>query len=400
MIRKIVLFALAVATSMTYAMAIDVKMAKVKCGPYVQCVTQTGFTVSWTTDIDAVAWVEVAPDDGTHFYNKERDKYYDRRGHGTLRVGKTHHIEVDGLQPGTNYRYRIMYKGVESYSSNGGIASVKYLNSGGTDVYKGMPYMVSTFKEEYDALRFDVYNDIHAKDSVLNILTSNMKKDRDFVLLNGDMTSHITREDMITDLYLTTLSRNLKGSVPLFVSRGNHEWRGPDSPKWFEYFKTPGGNAYYSFRIGKFFFVVLDGGEDKPDSDIEYNGTVISEPYMKLQERWLTDVLASEDCRSAEVRIAICHIPPIQKGWRGMSRLCEMIVPHLNNAGIDAMFCGHIHKWKVNEPDGSMSNANFPVICNPNAQRMEVTATGKKIDIKTFDSDGKNTNTHTITLNR
>ena len=52
------------------------------CGPYVQNPTTTGFTVVWETNMDAIAWVEVAPDDGTHFYNEDRTKYYDMRGFG------------------------------------------------------------------------------------------------------------------------------------------------------------------------------------------------------------------------------------------------------------------------------------------------------------------------------
>jgi hypothetical protein len=62
------------------------------------------------------------------------------------------------------------------------------------------------------------------------------------------------------------------------------------------------------------------------------------------------------------------------------------------------MFSGHIHRWRVAEPDGSISNANFPVICNPNLQRMEVTADLKSIEINTFDSKGTKTNSHTIKL--
>ena len=45
------------------------------CGPYVQNPTTTGFTVVWESNMDAIAWVEVAPDDGTHFYNEDRTKY-------------------------------------------------------------------------------------------------------------------------------------------------------------------------------------------------------------------------------------------------------------------------------------------------------------------------------------
>jgi hypothetical protein len=62
------------------------------------------------------------------------------------------------------------------------------------------------------------------------------------------------------------------------------------------------------------------------------------------------------------------------------------------------MFCGHIHRWRVAEPDGSISNAEFPIICNPNMQRMEVTVSGKSIDIKTVNTAGVVTNKHTIDI--
>lgn len=368
--------------------------AKAVCGPYVQCVSETGFTVIWTTDQEAVAWVEVAPDDGTHFYNKERDKYYDMRGNGVHPIGKIHKVEVDGLEPGTTYRYRIMYKGVLAYNGQG---DVQYSYPNGTDVYRGQPHKITTFKKEYDELRFDVFNDIHGKDSLFNTILSGARDNRDFVFLNGDMTSNIAREEMIPTMYLKSAAKSFKGSIPMFVSRGNHELRGREAIRWFDWFSTPTGTPYYSFSIGKFFFVVLDACEDKPDSDIEYSGIVASRPYVLRQEKWLKQVLASEECKNAEVRIAFCHVPPDLKGWFGPAQMCELLVPHLNEADIDVMFCGHIHKWRVDAP-GTVSNANFPVISNPNMQRMEVTATKKSVQVSTFDTNGKNTHNHTLNL--
>ena len=375
---------------------VSAQRSRAVCGPYVQCMSETGFTVVWTTDQDAVAWVEVAPDDGTHFYNKERDKYYDMRGNGVHPIGKIHKVEVDGLEPGTTYRYRIMYKGVASFNGQG---DVQYTRPNGTDVYRGQPHKITTFKKEYDELRFDIFNDVHGKDSLFNTILAGARGNRDFVFLNGDMTSNIAKEEMIPTMYLTSAAKSLQGSIPMFVSRGNHELRGREAIKWFDWFSTPTGTPYYSFSIGKFFFVVLDACEDKPDSDIEYSGIVASRPYVLRQEKWLKQVLASEACRNAEVRIAFCHVPPELKGWYGPAQMCELLVPHLNEAGIDVMFCGHIHKWRVDKP-GTISNADFPVISNPNMQRMEVTATKKSVRVSTFDSNGKNTNNHTLTFNR
>ena len=371
--------------------------AKIVCGPYVQCMTETSFTVIWTTDVDAVAWVEVAPDDGTHFYNKERDKYYDARGNGVFPIGKIHKVVVDGLEPGSTYRYRVMNRGVIAYNGSG---NVQYMHGSGTDVYKGEPHKITTFKEDYDTIRFDLYNDIHGKDSLFNRILSGARDNRDFVFLNGDMTSNISNDELIPMMYLGSVAKSLNGGLPLFASRGNHELRGRDAIKWLNYFQTTTGTPYYSFSIGDFFFVVLDACEDKPDSDLEYSGIVASKPYVERQGRWLKEVIASEECRNAKVRIAFCHVPPESKGWYGAAQMCNILVPPLNEAGFDAMFCGHIHRWRVAEPDGSISNAGFPVICNANMERMEVTATEDAIEISTFDIDGKNTHNHTLKLKK
>lgn len=389
---------------LTLSLAVSAKKtqkANVVCGPYIQCVTETSFIVTWSTDIDAVAWVEVAPDDGTHFYNKERDRYYDSRGYGVLPIGKIHKVEIDGLQPGTSYRYRIMSRGVTDFK---GAGKVKYTDPTGTDVYKGQPFKVSTLKKSYDTVRFDVFNDIHSEvagnDSLFNIVISDSRSNCDFVFLNGDMLSNLPDHEMIPKRYLNTVSRNLNGSMPLFLSRGNHELRGKEALRWFDYFTTPTGNPYYSFSLGKYFFIVLDACEDKPDSDIEYSGIVASKQYMNRQEKWLKETLNSEECRNAEVRIAFCHVAPEAKGWYGMAQLCERLVPHLNKAGIDAMLCGHIHRWRVSEPGDGISNAEFPVICNPKIQRMEVTLTGKEMEIRTVDSNGTVTNSHKLKLDK
>ena len=62
---------------------------KIEAGPYLQAVTETGFTVVWASDTDAVAWVEVAPDDGSDFYAAERPRYYHSE-HGKRIIGRLH----------------------------------------------------------------------------------------------------------------------------------------------------------------------------------------------------------------------------------------------------------------------------------------------------------------------
>jgi hypothetical protein len=67
--------------------------------------------------------------------------------------------------------------------------------------------------------------------------------------------------------------------VPVYFARGNHETRGPFSVCFPDYFPTPTGKLYYSFRQGPVHFIVLDCGEDKPGSDIEYSGLAQFDAY-------------------------------------------------------------------------------------------------------------------------
>ena len=41
-------------------------------GPWLCDMSETGVTIMWLTNRNALSWVEIAPDDGSHFYGKER----------------------------------------------------------------------------------------------------------------------------------------------------------------------------------------------------------------------------------------------------------------------------------------------------------------------------------------
>src|SRR5690606_23848689 len=71
--------------------------------PYLQALHDTGVTIIWTTDKNAIGWVELAPDDGSHFYKQERPKYF-ASSHGFKDVSTVHKVTLQGLTPGTTYR--------------------------------------------------------------------------------------------------------------------------------------------------------------------------------------------------------------------------------------------------------------------------------------------------------
>ena len=335
------------------------------CGPYLQNVTTNSFTVIWTTDMDAVSWVEVAPDDGTDWYNCDRKKYYDLRGFGRRPITKVHHVTVDGLQPGTKYRYRIMMEGVVAQYHRAGIT---YTPGFGLSV-SANPTWCTTLSEDYDKLHIATVNDMHEGDSLFRKLMSDAKDQKyDFVVFNGDMTSAIDHEEDIPKHYMASAAELFGFFTPIMVTRGNHEFRGNDALKWHDYHSNPGGLPYYTKKYGKFFFIFLDSGEDKEDNDIRNLGVMITDAYTDKEAEWLKEVLDSKEFKESEVRIVYSHMQPDPNSWFGNRVVAEKFVPMLNDAGIDLMICGHIHQYRYYEP--GKTNAKFPVLCNKNRELM------------------------------
>lgn len=356
---------------------------RVASGPYLQAVGEREFTVVWTTNIDAVAWVEVAPDDGTHFYNTERPKYYQVLN-GRRPIGRLHAVKVSGLEPATTYRYRIMQNGV---LVNEGHRRVIFGEGFGSNVHRREPYEVTTLDRSKSSVAFSIVNDMHEHDSILRVLYKDVKPGRyDFVCFNGDMTSSIDSQSGLFDNYLASSAELFAATTPLYVARGNHENRGTFAMEWMNYFPSATGRPYFAFRQGPAYFIVLDGGEDKPDSDIENMDLMRSDDFRAEEAEWLASVVEQPDFKSAPVRIVVCHMPPSPDGWHGGAEVARLFVPILNRAGIDLMLSGHIHRYKLwNKGE---NGCDFPVLCNPNQMRMDVTADAHRIDVRIYDASG------------
>ena len=364
--------------------AADAPKIGIAGGPYLQAVGEREFTVVWTTDADAVAWVEVAPDDGTHFYSCSRPKYYQTRL-GRRNVGTLHTVRVTGLAPATTYRYRILYQGVAGSEKKG---RLRYTTARASDVFRHKPFSVTTLDRSKDTVRFAVANDMHEHDAELRALFKDARSEHyDFVCFNGDMTSSIPDEQHIFRHYMSSASELFATDTPLYVARGNHENRGDSALRFIDWFPTSEGKPYFAFRQGPAYFIVLDGGEDKPDDDIEYTGLAQYDAYRTEEAEWLKRTLASEECRTAPIKIAVCHIPPSIKGWHGGAEIAQKFVPLLNGAGIDLMLSAHIHRYRL-DPAGT-ENRKFPVLCNPNQCRLDATVTAHGAEIKIVNVEGQ-----------
>ena len=365
------------------------KRPSIQYGPWIQNVTGDGFTVVFKTAEPSLAFVEVAPDDGSSMYNTERPQFYQtvagRRVHGTM-----HRIRVSGLQPGTAYRYRIIGKTALDDSYAYGIVW------GPEGNISGEISGIKTLDQSATECKFSMVNDMHGHFGRFSGLTKSLKpSDLDFFVMNGDIVSYVNSIDTMMK-YTFGPAKDLLKSVSSIYVRGNHESRGREFDKVPGLFDSPTGQFYYMFRQGPCAFLVLDGGEDKPDSSGEYFGTADFDTYRAAELEWLKQAVKDPAFTSARWRVALIHIPTIShvSPWYCQQWLCDNVLPVLNGAGVDLMLSGHHHRYIYVDPRQDGNQNDFPIIVNSNVDRLDFKADDKHLDVKVVDADGKEIHAH------
>lgn len=364
---------------------------KITHGPYLTDMTSDGVTVVWTTNKPALSWVELAPDDGASFYAAERPKYYETK-HGRKAAYKTiHNIRLKKLRPGTSYAYRVYSQEVLDWQ---GADKLSYGKVAVTSVKKSTALTFKTYNDKATRSSFIIVNDIHGKAGKMKKMCEGIDfKNYDFVVMNGDMATHFKTEAQVFKDFIDTAAVVFASRTPVIYARGNHEARGPVADKLIDYFPTRSGEFYQFYRVGKVGYLVLDGGEDKPDSDIEYGGLAAYDEYREEQAEWLARLVETEEFKSAAVRIVFLHIPPMHSDWHGCQHIGKLFVPILNRANIDVMFCGHQHRYRY-QPAGSP--LNFPLIVNGADSALKCEVTDKSIEIEMMDAEGQLVKKHTF----
>lgn len=360
----------------------------IKAGPWITNVHEDQATIMWVSSSDVLGCVEVGEDDGSTFYCRAKQKYY-QSVTGRKVIGKFHAVTVTGLKPGTKYIYRIL---TNKLSPKSGPFDMKYEGVGASK-----PSTFKTLDSKAEECRFSVVNDIHFKVDLYAELMKDVNADNtDFMVLNGDMVTY--SKDL--DTLLHTIVKPVAGKVstmPVVNVRGNHETRGFGF-EWFgRMFPTPTGEPYYTFRHGPVGFVVLDGAEDKPDNDPEYFETGDYDQYRAKEAEWLKAAVKDPMFASAPVKICLIHIPTLNEkdAWYAQREVTRLFGPTLEQAGIDLMLSGHHHKHFVVAPC-ERGNGNYSILVNSNTERLDVRATKTQIFVDVFDASGVKTHSYTF----
>lgn len=344
--------------------------------PYLQNPTDGGMTIMWQTTIPAYSWVEY----GVDTTRLERARLLiDGQVEFTQHI---HKIRLDDLRPATRYYYRVCSQEILHYGA--------YDKEFGT-LAKSPFYTFTTRAEDADSFTAIIFNDLHQREDVFEALYSQVRDvERDFVIFNGDCVDDPKSEEQAT-YFISLLTERVGGEgVPTIFIRGNHEIRGAYSVGLRQHFDYIGGKTYGAFSWGDTRFVMLDCGEDKPDTTAVYYDMNDFTQLREQQVVFLGEEFRSEEFRSAERRILIHHIPIY--GMLG-GNLCETLWrPLLDGATFDVALNAHTHRFAYH-PAGSSENC-YPVIIGGGRNMNDATViilrkSGSDLTVKVLNTCGE-----------
>ncbi len=279
--------------------------------PFLQFPTKTSIHVVWETDGRATSTVEYGP---TSALGKSAV------ADGTARI---HDVLVDGLEPRTNYFYR-----VRSEDSNGRVAVSE----------------IATFQtavEDDDAYAFTVVGDTQYNPRVTGKIAALCYGLRpNFHVHAGDLVSTGDVKRQWVEHFFGP-SHVLTSRVAMYPVLGNHE----RNAHWFyDYFSLPEPEYRYTFRYGNAQFFMLDTNKPVGAGTPQYE--------------WLDAELAAS---KAEWKFAVHHHPiwssdsndygDTSKGsstWGNPAHrpLAGLYEKH----GVDVVFNGHVHVYERTWP--------------------------------------------------
>lgn len=345
--------------------------------PYLQNPVDGGITVMWQTRVPAYSWVEYGTD--TLHLQKARTVV-----DGQVICNDLHtKIRLTGLQPGQPYYYRICSEEILLYQA--------YKKEFGETAVSPFYTFTLPSPEETDFTAV-IFNDLHKTIPTFDALYEQVKTiPYDFVVFNGDCVDDPANEEEAF-FHLSYLCEKVGADhLPVFFLRGNHEIRNAYSIGLRSLLDYVGDKTYGAFSWGDTRLVMLDCGEDKPDSTWVYYGLNDFTGLRNEQTDFLARELSSPAFRKASRRVLLNHVP-IYGNCDAYQPCSELWGKVLAKAPFDVNLSAHTHTYAFH-PKGSLGN-NFPVIVGggyrmDSATVMILKKEGKGMSLRVLDTRGK-----------
>lgn len=295
-------------------------------GPEATHVTQTGAFVSFfkgNRDVYSL-----------HYWQKGKEKtkkvLTTPAVYGRLPLKRLSRFELNGLKPDTEYCYE--FRSIYSPEQIAAAGEFKTLPEKGID---------HTFTAISDTQIF--YYELREA-LVKKMVQKGIFKDTDLLVSLGDV------DDVFPDFERSYFEsflipfRKAGIKAPFYPVRGNHEYRGTETNRYFDWFGSP----YYCFRYGEVFYFVLDTGEDQPSrKQRRYTLRTDTETYFREQAEWVKKMVQTEACRTAKYRIVLAHATPFE--WenryygKNIALFANSFYGKNPECRIDLWICGDTH---------------------------------------------------------
>lgn len=312
--------------------------------PYLQNPIGNGMTVMWETTVPAYCWVEYGTD--TTQLKRARTIVDGQ----VVCNNKLHKIHINDLIPGQKYYYRVCSQEMLLYQ-----AYKKIFGNTARSEFSEFT-LPATNADSFTAI---VFNDLHQHTKTFRALCKQIQHiNYDFVVFNGDCVDEPVDHEQATSFICELTEGVHRDRVPTFFMRGNHEIRNAYSIGLRDHYDYVGNKTYGSFNWGDTRIVMLDCGEDKPDSHWVYYDLNDFTQLRNEQVDFLKKELSAKEFKKAKKRILLHHIPLY--GNDGKNLCAELWTKLLEKAPFDICLNAHTHKYAYH-PKGELGN-HFPVI--------------------------------------
>lgn len=343
--------------------------------PYLQDPQPTSMTVMFQTNSVCHCWVEY----GTDSLQTQKAR--------TLLDGQEvcfdieNKITLQQLKPNTCYYYRVC--AVELLEKKG------YENHFG-DTIRTAFHSFRTPSDQSSNFQALIFNDLHCNQATFQALRQSVRHiNPDFIMFNGDCIPEPSDRQHAIDM-IHDLTDAIDGaSCPIVFLRGNHEIRNFYSAGMHRLIGYHGDKTYGAFSWGDTRFVMLDCGEDKPDSMAVYAGLNDFTQLRHDQLAFLKQEVTSREFKRAAKRVLVSHIPVFGNGNRYHPSL-DLWRKTLTSAPFSVAIGGHTHKFAFH-PEGT-DGCSYPVIVGDGPKKGTVIVlrkTGKALHVEVYDAKGE-----------
>ena len=261
-------------------------------------------------------------------------RVYDNIGGKIRRNSAVHCLRLENLECDTLYEYRaILFDFAQNYAE--------------------LPQDIHHFTIPSRKCCFTATADLQRLDKRNGMLKTAFahSPDAGFFAFLGDLRWIGNFDADVMDIFAEPYRKLSGGDLPLVMVRGNHEYYGHDTDRYFEYFTVPepGVESYGMFRIGEVCFIMLDCGDDAPRRPAPSAWMLHdTEPFLKKQSKWLKNAVEMPMCKTAKFRIVLCHgIPlgdPLEFMPGNLRNLIDPIFAGTNRVcKIHLFLGGHVH---------------------------------------------------------